>query len=326
MSTPVPPSGAPSSTATPSGTSTPVTPPDALAPAPANVGLFGLLLMIDSLHFVFARALIPYFDPAISATLVMVVATLQVGVYGWYKGVLSLSILFRHFRFFAVIGACVAVSTVLTYASVNYIDAGTASMLGKMTTLFSLIIGVVWLRERLRPTQLIGALVAIGGVLVISFQPGDVLQFGSFLVVISTASYAFHTAVVKRSGGEMDFLNFFFYRLLLTTACLILIVLSRPAAWTPPPAIGWWLILLTGTVDVVISRSLYYLALRRIPMSIHAIILTVSPVVSIVWAFFLFDTFPGPQELIGGTAVLLGVLMTTLYRRNRPPVPVARQS
>lgn len=281
--------------------------------------LFGALLMIDSLHFVFARALIPYFDPAVSATMVMTVATIQVGLYGWYKGVLSLALLWRHFRFFLTIGACVAGSTVLTYASVNYIDAGTASMLGKMSTLFSLLIGVAWLREKLAPQQILGALVAIVGVFIISFQPGDVLQFGSLLVVISTASYAFHTAVVKRSGGEMDFLNFFFYRLLLTTFCLVIIVLVRPSAWTPPPPIGWWLILLTATVDVVVSRSLYYLALRRIPMSMHAIILTVSPVVSIIWAFFLFDTFPGPQQLIGGIGVLLGVLMATLYRSSRIP-------
>ncbi|MEX1020787.1 MAG: DMT family transporter [Litorilinea sp.] len=311
-------------------TQNPVLPPPATpiaeiaptAPQPA-IGLFALLLMVDSLHFVFARALIPYFDPAISATLVMLVATTQVGLYGWYRGTLALNLLRRHFGFFLIIGACVGTSTFLTYASVSYIDAGTASMLSKMSTLFTLLIGVAWLREQLLPIQIVGAVVAIGGVFVISFQPGgDVLQIGSLLVVISTAGYALHTAVVKRSGGDMDFLNFFFFRLLLTTLCLAVLVLTRPAAaWTAPPAIGWWIVLLTGTVDVVISRSLYYLALRRITMSLHAIILTVSPVISIIWAYFLFDTFPGTQQLLGGCAVLAGVVIATRSRRRLPPLP-----
>jgi drug/metabolite transporter (DMT)-like permease len=290
-----------------------------------DIALFSMLLLIDSLHFVFARALLPYFDPAISATLVMTIATVQVGVYGWYKGLLSLHVLRRHLGFFATIGACVAASTVLTYASVGYLDAGTASMLGKMTTLFALIIGFVWLRERLRPIQVIGALVSIAGVFIISFTPGDLLQFGAFLVVISTASYAFHTAVVKRYGSPIDFLNFLFFRLLLTTVFLVAFALTRSEAWIAPPATGWWLVLIAGTVDVTISRSLYYLALRRITMSIHAIILTISPVISIVWAYFLFNTFPGPQELLGGVAVLAGVLIATRYQRAARPLPVRAQ-
>ncbi|MBK8796247.1 MAG: hypothetical protein IPM07_07640 [Anaerolineales bacterium] len=43
----------------------------------------------------------------------------------------------------------------------------------------------------------------------------------------------------------------------------------------------WLLLVLTGTVDVVISRALYYQTLRLLPMSIHTIILTLSPVVAI---------------------------------------------
>lgn len=305
-------------TATPSGAGSTAPAPPTIQP---TAGLFALLLMIDSLHFVFARALIPYFDPAVSATLVMAVATVQVGLYAWWRGALALDLLRRHFWFFFIIGACVGTSTFLTYASVSYIDAGTASMLSKMSTLFTLLIGVVWLGERLLPLQLLGSAVAISGVFIISFQPsGDVLQIGSMLVVISTAGYALHTAIVKRNGGEMDFLNFFFFRLLLTTVCLAALVLTRPAtAWAAPPPVGWLLVLVTGTVDVVISRSLYYLALRRIAMSLHAIILTVSPVVSIVWAYFLFGTFPGPQQLLGGCAVLAGVFIATRTRRITPP-------
>jgi drug/metabolite transporter (DMT)-like permease len=44
-------------------------------------------------------------------------------------------------------------------------------------------------------------------------------------------------------------------------------------------------------------------------MSIHAIVLALSPVAAILWALLLFDTLPNLQQLIGGFAVILGVLM-----------------
>ena len=136
------------------------------------------------------------------------------------------------------------------------------------------------------------------------------MQLGSLFVLASTLLYALHTAIVKRCGGGIEFLNFFFYRLLATTAFLLLFAgVGQELVW--PDAATWALLIVVGTVDVVISRALYYLTLRTFPMSIHTIILTLSPVVSIVLSFFLFRTFPGVQELIGGAAVLAGVVIVT---------------
>jgi drug/metabolite transporter (DMT)-like permease len=69
-------------------------------------------------------------------------------------------------------------------------------------------------------------------------------------------------------------------------------------------------------VDVVISRTLYYVALRRLKMSVHSIVLALSPVAAICWSLLLFDTFPTPQQLLGGAAVILGVLLVTVGRNG----------
>jgi drug/metabolite transporter (DMT)-like permease len=75
-------------------------------------------------------------------------------------------------------------------------------------------------------------------------------------------------------------------------------------------------LLLAGTVDVVISRVLYYLVLRRVQMSFHAIILTLSPVVAIGWSLILFDVLPTGQAVLGGTAVLIGVIIVTRSKQR----------
>jgi len=176
-----------------------------------------------------------------------------------------------------------------------------------------LVFGLIWLKESLNRLQLAGALVAIGGVLAIAYQPADYLRFGSVLVLCSAFMYALHAAVIKRYGGQLEFLDFFFFRLLCTTGILFFVALGRHSLIFPGVKV-WRLLILVATVDVVISRSLYYLALRRLKMSIHAVVLALSPVAAIAWASFLFDTLPNTQQLIGGFAVILGVLMVVLTR------------
>jgi len=280
-----------------------------------NGALFATLLLVDSLHFVFARALLPYFDPVVSATGVLVAATVQVGVYGWWRGQLTLGSLRRHFGFFAAIGFMVGASTGLGYMAVTFIDPGTASMLSKTATLFSILVGIAWLHDRLRPVQLAGAALSLLGVLIITFQPGDFLRLGSLMVLGGTMMYAVHAALVKRYGDDMDFVEFFFGRLLFTSLALAIFAATRPlSSLATAGATGWSILILAGTVDVVISRGLYYLALRRLSMSLHAIVLTLSPVATVLWSLLLFDAFPGPRQLFGGIIVILGVGIAAYFR------------
>lgn len=280
---------------------------------PVDGALFAILLLVDSLHLVFARSFVPYFEPVISATLVLGVGTILIGLYGLWRRELHLSSLRKHFGFYAIVGFLVGGSTAMSYSAVAFIDTGTASMLAKTSTLFSIGIGLWWLHERLHRMQIIGGVLALLGVILITFQPGDIFRWGALLILASSLMYAYHAALVKRYGNEMGFIDFFFFRLFFTTLTLGLIALARPWTVNAPPNI-WLLVVVAGTVDIVISRSLYYLALRRLPMSLHAIILTLSPVVTLGWAYLFFDTFPGPLQLIGGATVTIGVALAAYFR------------
>lgn len=251
------------------------------APAANLTLLFAILLVVDSLHFIFARALLPHLAAEMSSFLVLGIAAVEVAAFQAARGNGGAGVLWRHWRFFAVVGVLVAASTVINYAAVAYVDPGTASLLGKTGVLFSLVLGILWLRERLRPIEALGAGLAIAGVFLIGFQPGDYLRLGSLMVLVSTFLYALHTAVVKQYGEGIDFGDFFLYRVASIAFFLFLFAAARGRLVWPTP-VAWLLVFVAGTVDVVISRSLYYLSLRRMTMSIHTVILTLSPVVTIL--------------------------------------------
>lgn len=279
--------------------------------------VIGVLLVVDSLHFVFARLLAPHLPGVTSAFYVLAVATLEVTVFLAFKGAIRPRLFLRNATFFLVIGLLVAAATSLNYIAVGYIDPGTAAMLAQTATIFALALSVIWLREHLSSVEILGAILALVGVFIISFQPGDYLRLGSLMILASAFMYALHAAIVKRHGGDMEFSNFFLWRVASTTAFLLLFTTAR-GQWVWPGREAWIIIIVAGTVDVVISRVLYYLALRRLKMSIHTIILTLSPVLTVLWSVLLFSERPSTQALLGGVAVILGVVIVSASFSRRP--------
>ena len=284
-----------------------------LNPAQNAPVVVAVLLLVDSLHFVFARLLVPYLPGGTAAFYVLAVATVEVAIFLALRRAIRFDVFRRNLRFFLSIGLLVAASTTFNYVAVAYIDPGTASLLAQTSTIFALTLSLIWLGERLNRLEVVGALVAVVGVFVINFQAGDYWRLGSLLVLGSSFMYALHAAIVKRHGGQLEFRNFFLWRVASTTGFLLIFTTVRgQLVW--PSRQAWIILILAGTIDVVISRVLYYLALRRLRMSFHTIILTLSPVITILWSIALFGELPTLQGLVGGAAVLTGVAIITAGR------------
>lgn len=282
-----------------------------------------VLLLVDSLHLVWARLLIPFLPPTASSFFYMTLATIQIALFAAVRREINWQVFRDNAKFFLIIGFLIALATSTSYASIVYIDPGTASMIARMGTIFSLGFGIFWLKERLAPWEMIGAFIAIIGVFIITFQPGasiNLVWLGTLLVLISTFSYALHAAIVKRNGGEIDFTNFFLFRMAASILFLFIFTVARGELVWPSGWAVWVILLLTATVNVSISRSLYYIVLRRFNLSILTILLTLTPVITILWSIALFGERPSLQGLLGGAAVILGVIIVTLNRRSNGAV------
>ena len=279
-----------------------------------------VLLLVDSLHFVFARLLLPHLTPTTSSFYYMTIATVEIALFAAVRRQINWRVFRDNAKFFLTIGFLIASATALSFTAVTYIDPGTASMVARINTLFALGFGILWLKERLVRGEKIGAVIAVVGVFVVSFQPGDtsgVLWLGVLLVLSASFTYALHAAIVKRHGQAIDFTNFFLFRMMASILFLLIFAVGRGEMVWPTGVRVWWILLLAGTVNVTVSRSLYYLALRRYKLSILTILLTLSPVVTILWSWVLFGVWPSLQGLVGGTAVIAGVILVTMSRRKK---------
>ncbi len=86
-------------------------------------------------------------------------------------------------------------------------------------------------------------------------------------------------------------------------------------AW---PAHGWLLVL--AVTNQVVGWLLITYALPRLPAAETATVITLQPVLTLVWASIIFRERPSPLQLAGGVVVLVGVGMVALARA-RPLTP-----
>jgi drug/metabolite transporter (DMT)-like permease len=247
---------------------------------------------------------------------VLLVASAEVGAFALAKKKFNLSTFRKHARFFLGIAVLIASSTAINYTAVGFVDPGTAALLSQMSVLFGLGFGLLWLKEKLTRPQLAGAALCVAGVVIITFQPGDYFRLGAAMIMVGSFAYALHAAIVKRQGGGIDFIEFFLWRLACTAGVLFLAsAFQGVLVWPAPQA--WLILLLAGTVDVVISRSLYYLSMRRLKISVLTLVLTLSPVMAALWSYILFSVRPSAQQVLGGLAVMAGVLIVTTQRNRK---------
>ncbi len=272
------------------------------------------LLLLDGLHFVWARILHEYLPPMASVSWYFIIATLEIGGFAWWQGKLRWQTFRRLWWFFLTIGVCIAISTTTNYIAVGYIDPGIGTLLTQSIIVYNLAFGVIWFKDRLTRPQIIGAVLCIIGILIISFQPGDYLRVGTLMVLSSTLLYSLHAALVKRFGNDMEFIDFFTWRIASTTLWAMLATTAL-GQWQWPSGEAWLWLLAAATFDIAISRALYYLALRRLSISLHTLTLTLSPVMAALWSFLLFSIYPSPRQMIGGLAILAGIAVVSLARR-----------
>ena len=227
----------------------------------------------------------------------------------------------------ALAGAFFAVDLVAWHHGVEEVGAGLATVLGNLQVVLVGPIAWLLLRERLRGRTLAAIPIALGGVVLISGAVGSgaygrnpglgvlygivtALSYTGFLLTLRHGS-----ADLRRVGGPLADAT-----AVSAVGAALFGVAFGELDLTPSLRAQGWLVLLALS-----SQALGWLviavSLPRLPAAVTSVLLTLQPVLSVLFAAAILGESPSALQLVGVVGVLAGLLLASSGRRASAPVP-----
>jgi drug/metabolite transporter (DMT)-like permease len=225
-----------------------------------------------------------------------------------------------------IAGLFFAADLILWHHAIAKVGAGLATVLGNVQVV--LVPLAAWLLLRERPARAVVAAVPVvlTGVVLISGVVGkgaygDDPALGALFGILTAVAYAGFLLVLRagapdarRSSGAL-FHATLASAVAVVPAGLLLGELELATSWESTA----WLVTLALTSQVL-GWLLISAALPQVPAALSSVVLTLQPVMSVVFAMLLVDEDPSAVQLAGIVVVVGGIVLATAGRR-RPPDP-----
>jgi O-acetylserine/cysteine efflux transporter len=207
---------------------------------------------------------------------------------------------------------------------------GLASLVIQLQVVFTIAIAAVVLGERPHRRQLLGALVAVGGVAVIAAtRTGVAIPIGALMLCIGGAASWGIGNVITRVARPPDAVAFLVWISLVPPLPLLLLslALEGPArighAATTLTVSAILSLLFVGLVATGFAYGSWTYLLRRYPASSVAPFALIVPVAGLASAALFVHETPSGGEIVGAALVIAGLALVTRSVRRAPATPVA---
>jgi drug/metabolite transporter (DMT)-like permease len=222
-------------------------------------------------------------------------------------------------------GAFFAVDLVAWHHGVEEVGAGLATVLGNLQVVLVGPIAWLLLKERLRGRTLAAIPISLAGVVLISGAVGSGAYgrnpgLGVVYGIVTALSYAGFLLMLRHGSADLR-------RVAgpLTDATIVAGIGSALIGLafgeldlTPTLRAQGWLVMLALSSQVLGWLAIA-VSLPRLPAALTSVLLTLQPVLSVLFAAAILGEAPSALQLVGVAGVLAGLVVASSGRRAEPP-------
>jgi len=195
-------------------------------------------------------------------------------------------------------------------------NVGALAIAGQLGAPFSLILAIIFLKERIGPTRIVGMALAMTGCAILVFDPrvGHELV-GLALTVAASMAWAFGSLIQRQLVGVPVLTIYAWFGLAGTIVLAPLALFMEPATVLGLQAIapmGFVFIAISAVGSTLIGQGGMAWLLQRHPVSAVVPMTLGSPVVAVVASTIAFATPLTPVMVVGGVIAMAGVAIVTM--------------
>ena len=203
---------------------------------------------------------------------------------------------------------CAAVELTAFYFAISRIPLPTAMSIVAASPIFGTLLGIVFLRERLR----LGGWIAvsagfIGMLLVVQPEEGADSLVGTAALLTSVVLWCFAQLFARRlSTTESNFSILFYYAI----GGVIILGIATPFVWVNPTPLEWAGLLGVGVFGCV-GQYLLIQSLRYAPLSVLAPFEYSSLIWASLYGYVFWGDMLGPIAIVGVAIIIIACLYIT---------------
>lgn len=212
-----------------------------------------------------------------------------------------------------------------------YTSAGEAGILTGVTPAATALLAMLWLKETLHKTRILGLISTVAGIMMIQggLLMGDGFSLkhflGNLLVICAALSESLFNILSRISSIKTTKIQTQVFDPIVQTTLVagIAFLLCLVPALAEQPFLSlillnvfkWMSLVWYGVFVTALAFIFWYEGIKRCEASTAAAFSGMMPLTSLILSVIILDEQPGWQQLIGGIMVMLGMLLTGLKKR-----------
>lgn len=220
--------------------------------------------------------------------------------------------------FLALVGLLDMSSTLMWFQAVD--DTPNPAMVSFMTNIspvYALLLGWIFLRERMSLSEIAGIAITLSGALLIGYQSdfslNGFLFSGAGLILISSLISQVGKTILKTKIKDYHAIVLSLNRIVFLLSFSILLTIYEGYSLD----IGWKKIMLIAAgalLGPVLSAYAGYNALARLKVATYSILSTTRSFFVMIGAYFVLSQTPGDLQIAGGLLTVAGVFVMTMAK------------
>jgi drug/metabolite transporter (DMT)-like permease len=225
----------------------------------------------------------------------------------------------------ALLGVILALHWVAFFQSIQVSTVAIGLLTFSTFPVFVTFLEPYFFQERLKPVDVLVALVTLGGVALVvpQFELHDNLTQGALWGILSGFTFAILSLLNKTYVKEYSSLVIAFYQDLVATLVLLpFLFLAKPVFQLS----DLLLLALLGIVFTGVAHTLFIRGLASVRAQTASIIASLEPVYGIVFAVLFLDEIPTLRVILGGVVILGAAFYATTQSAATPSTSESRDN
>jgi len=192
----------------------------------------------------------------------------------------------------------------------------------KSQTLFSLLLGIMFLGERLNKGETIGIMLTIAGGVIVAYQEEGYLILGTFMALLSAFFYSLLSFLVKKIAQDLNMLTVANLRA-LGVAIVVLVYLIITERFQVPGLRDLVFMAFGGLTGAYIAKASQFQSIKLLDVSRSTAVMPLESLFVVLFSYFLFHDLPSVIKLIGGAGIVMGVVFLVIFRGEKADLQIS---